>query len=48
VCTTYLTDNFCVQKCTTDAQCPTAIDTQPQIGPWSRLSCDLPSGRCLP
>jgi hypothetical protein len=49
VCTTYLSQNFCVQKCTTDAQCPTALDSQPASGqPWSRLSCDVATGRCLP
>ena len=48
VCTTYLSQNFCVQKCTTSAQCPVATDTQPQTGPWYRLSCDVASGRCLP
>ena len=49
VCTTYLQANFCVQKCTEDAQCPTAISSQPGSGqPWARLSCDVASGRCLP
>ncbi|MGE5180927.1 MAG: hypothetical protein ACM31C_02645 [Acidobacteriota bacterium] len=47
-CTTYLAQNFCVQKCTSSAQCPVATDTQPQLGPWYRLSCDVASGRCLP
>jgi hypothetical protein len=49
ICTTYLTSNFCVQKCTEDAQCPTALGTQPMAGqPWARLTCDVGSGRCLP
>jgi hypothetical protein len=48
VCTTYLASNFCVQKCTADAQCPAAISSQPVSGPWARLTCDLPTGRCLP
>lgn len=49
VCTTYLQANFCVQKCTDDAQCPTSISSQPATGqPWKRLSCDVASGRCLP
>ena len=48
VCTTYLTSNFCVQACTTDDQCPTSIDTSPTSGPWYRLHCDVPTGRCLP
>jgi hypothetical protein len=48
VCTTYLIDNFCVQPCTSDLQCPTAIGTQPASGPWARLTCDVPTGRCLP
>lgn len=49
VCTTYLQANFCVQKCTQDAQCPTAIGTMPGAGqPWARLSCDVATGRCLP
>ncbi len=47
VCTTYLETNFCVQQCTTDVQCPTAIDSQPPSGPWYRLSCDG-TGHCLP
>lgn len=49
VCTTYLTSNFCVQKCTADAQCPTAVSSQPASGqPWARLTCDVGTGRCLP
>jgi hypothetical protein len=48
VCTTYLSQNFCVQKCSSDLQCPTSIDTQPRVGPWYRLTCDVASGRCLP
>ena len=48
VCTTYLQDNFCVQKCTNDLQCPTAVDDPPVSGPWFRLSCDMASGRCVP
>ena len=48
VCTTYLAQNFCVQKCTASSQCPTSTTTQPVSGPWYRLTCDLPSGRCLP
>jgi hypothetical protein len=48
VCTTYLQSNFCVQKCTSDVQCPTAIEIEPPVPPWFRLSCDIASGRCLP
>jgi hypothetical protein len=49
VCTTYLSSNFCVQKCTEDAQCPTAVTSQPPSGqPWARLTCDVGTGRCLP
>ncbi|MBV8762250.1 MAG: hypothetical protein JO257_33475 [Deltaproteobacteria bacterium] len=49
VCTTYLQANFCVQKCTSDAQCPTSLSSQPGAGqPWARLTCDVASGRCLP
>jgi hypothetical protein len=48
VCTTYFSSNFCVQKCTADDQCPTAISSPPASGPWRRLSCDLPTGRCVP
>jgi hypothetical protein len=47
VCTTYLYTNFCVEKCTSDDQCPTSLSMQPTAGPWFRLSCDVPSGRCL-
>lgn len=49
VCTTYLPNNFCVQKCTEDDHCPTATQSQPAVGsPWYRLHCDVPTGRCLP
>lgn len=47
-CTTYLQHNFCVQKCQTDLECPTVVGSQPQIGPWYRLSCQQSTGRCLP
>ena len=48
VCTSYLANNFCVQKCTTDDHCPTAPGSPAQSGPWFRLTCDVPTGRCLP
>lgn len=48
VCTTYLADNFCVRRCTEDDHCPTSIQSNPTSGPWERLSCDLPTGRCVP
>jgi hypothetical protein len=48
VCTTYLTDNFCVQPCTSDAQCPTVLGVQPTQGPWDRLHCQVATGRCVP
>ncbi|MDQ3364064.1 MAG: hypothetical protein M3680_01355 [Myxococcota bacterium] len=48
VCTTYLADNFCVARCATDDHCPTSLDTRPLAGPWYRLTCNLPTGRCLP
>ena len=48
VCTTYLVNNVCIQKCAADVQCPTSLGTPPSTGPWDRLSCDVPSGRCLP
>ena len=48
VCTTYLTQNFCVQKCTETDHCPTSIQSDPATGPWSRLRCDAPTGRCIP
>ncbi|MFT3691745.1 MAG: hypothetical protein QM831_01305 [Kofleriaceae bacterium] len=47
-CTTYLQHNFCVQKCQNDLQCPTVVGSQPQTGPWYRLSCQVQTGRCLP
>jgi hypothetical protein len=47
VCTTYLYTNFCVHKCASDDQCPTSLSMQPTSGPWFRLTCDVPSGRCL-
>ncbi|HUS29478.1 MAG TPA: PPC domain-containing protein [Kofleriaceae bacterium] len=46
VCSTYLDTNMCVQKCTADDQCPTTFD-QPSTGPWYRLHCDIPSGKCM-
>ena len=48
VCTTYFTTNFCVPKCTENDHCPTDRSTAPAVGPWKRLSCDLPTGRCQP
>lgn len=48
VCTTYLQDNFCVEKCTDDLECPTAPGAEPTTPPWFRLTCDVASGRCLP
>jgi hypothetical protein len=47
-CTTYLQHNFCVQKCTSDTECPTVLGTRPSSGPWARLSCEQATGRCLP
>jgi hypothetical protein len=44
VCTTYLPQNFCVQACTADAQCPVATTSVPQTGPWARLRCDRTDG----
>lgn len=46
VCTTYVAQNFCVHRCNDDDDCPTAINTQPQSGPWYRLRCNQSSGRC--
>jgi hypothetical protein len=48
VCTTYLVNNFCVQRCTQDDHCPTSPTTQPTFPPWHRLTCQLSTGRCLP
>lgn len=48
VCTTYFSNNFCVQKCSADDQCPTVISSAPVSGPWRRLTCDVPTGRCVP
>ncbi len=48
VCTTYFSNNFCVARCTEDAQCPTVIQSAPASGPWRRLTCDVPTGRCVP
>ena len=48
VCTTYFTTNFCVPNCTENDHCPTDRSTAPAMGPWKRLSCDLPTGRCQP
>lgn len=48
VCTTYLVENFCVQKCTEDDHCPTLPNSTPTTLPWLRLDCQLTTGRCLP
>jgi hypothetical protein len=48
VCTTYFANNFCVRKCTTDEHCPTVLDDEPASGPWTRFSCNISSGRCVP
>lgn len=48
VCTTFLIQNLCVQKCTTDDQCPVDIDSQPSAGPWDRLHCQVSTGKCMP
>lgn len=48
VCSTYFSNNFCVQKCATDDHCPTVIASPPVTGPWRRLTCDVPTGRCVP
>ncbi|HEX5062600.1 MAG TPA: hypothetical protein VFV99_24680 [Kofleriaceae bacterium] len=48
VCTTYLIRNFCVQKCTTNEQCATSLDSTPMSGPWYRLTCTPATGRCAP
>ena len=48
VCTTYLQQNFCVQRCSDDLDCPVVTQDQPKSGPWARLSCQLATGRCLP
>jgi hypothetical protein len=45
VCSTYLDTNMCVQKCTSDLQCPTTFD-QPSSGPWYRLRCNTTTGKC--
>ncbi|HTL36840.1 MAG TPA: hypothetical protein VL326_27080 [Kofleriaceae bacterium] len=45
VCSTYLATNLCVQKCTTDDQCPITTG-KPSNGPWRRLSCNTQSGKC--
>jgi hypothetical protein len=48
VCSTYFaTENFCVQKCTSDDQCPTDPSSQPVSGPWYRLVCQTSTGRCV-
>jgi len=48
VCTTYFTSNFCVPQCTENDHCPTDRSGAPSVGPWKRLTCDVPTGRCLP
>ncbi len=48
VCTTYLSQNFCVEKCTADQECPVSVTTVPTTPPWYRLRCDKTSGHCGP
>jgi hypothetical protein len=48
VCTTYLPNDFCVQKCTEDDHCPTLIGVVPSVPPWERMTCQVSTGRCLP
>ncbi|MCE9571709.1 MAG: pre-peptidase C-terminal domain-containing protein [Deltaproteobacteria bacterium] len=48
VCTTYLAQNFCVKRCTSDDQCPTSVTTSPSVPPWAQLACEPFTGRCLP
>jgi hypothetical protein len=48
VCTTYLASgNLCVERCTSDAQCPTT-PAPPVTPPWDHLRCQVATGRCLP
>lgn len=46
VCTDFLFENFCVQQCADDLQCPVLPGVAPQAGPWRRLTCETVSGRC--
>jgi hypothetical protein len=46
VCTTYLIQNFCVQKCTMDDHCPALLTLTPSTPPWARLECEVASGKC--
>jgi len=46
--TTFLITNQCVQKCTTDEQCPVDTDSKPSSGPWYRLHCQTSTGKCVP
>ncbi len=40
LCTTYLTNNICVEPCTSSQQCPVVPNAQPQsFSPWYRLYC---------
>lgn len=48
VCTTYLSDNFCVEKCALDEHCPTVPYSYPDVLPWLRFTCQISTGRCLP
>ncbi len=48
LCTDYLVDNFCVQKCTSSDQCPTIPQQTPATPPWTRFTCQTSTGRCVP
>lgn len=46
VCTTYMSNNFCVQKCTTDDHCPIRPFVWADPPPWERYTCQLSTGKC--
>lgn len=48
ICTDYLADNFCVQKCTDADHCPTLPLSAPATPPWLRFGCQISTGRCVP
>ena len=47
VCTSYLIQNFCVQKCAIDDHCPALLTLTPTTPPWARLSCEALTGHCV-
>jgi hypothetical protein len=47
ICANYVFDSFCVQKCTSDDQCPALPGVTPTTPPWLRYRCQVATGQCI-